>query len=99
MPYIFVLAQSNGNFIVCLQHKNVKISIFYCFFGRFVGVSALCRAAGDSVGWESPLKALGVVLNYSDELKLAQLVSYNRILIDKTAIQVPHRPCFFVNIC
>ena len=68
-------------------------------FGRFVGVSALCRAAGDSVGWESPLKALGVVLNYSDELKLAQLVSYNRILIDKTAIQVPHRPCFFVNIC
>jgi hypothetical protein len=68
-------------------------------FGRFVGVSALCRPAGDMIGWENPLKALDVVLNYHDELKLAQLVSYNRILIDKSAIQVPHRACLFMIIC
>ena len=57
-------------------------------FGRFVGVSALCRPAGDSIGWENPIKALNSVLSFHDDLKLAQLISYNRILIDKSAIQV-----------
>jgi len=57
-------------------------------FGRFVGVSLLCRPAGDSIGWENPIKALNVVLSYDDDLKLAQLISYNRILIDKSAFQV-----------
>jgi len=57
-------------------------------FGRFVGVSALCRSVGDNIGWENPLKTLNLVIAYQDELKLAQLISYNRILIDKSITQV-----------
>jgi len=57
-------------------------------FGRFVGVSALCRPTGDRVGWENPLLALESILAYSDELKLAQLISYNRVLLDHSHGQV-----------
>ena len=61
-------------------------------FGRFVGLSALCRSVGDGIGWENPFLTLNLVLGYQDELKLAQSISYNRVLIDKSITQVSN--CF-----
>ena len=57
-------------------------------FGDLVGIPILTRSIGESCGWENPFKALEFVQSFEDELKLAQLVSYNHIHTDTKLTQV-----------
>ena len=57
-------------------------------FGDLVGIPVLTRSVGLICGWENPFKALAFVQSFEDELRLAQLVSYNHIHTDTTLTQV-----------
>ena len=56
-------------------------------FGELIGVPTLTRG-NILCGWENPFKALDYIKNYHDELKLAQLSSYNQIRTETSKSKV-----------